>query len=179
MVTFILIFKVGFVIFLWLRHSHTSSNVHLHIWATADNHIPFNLLMCRPGSSLAGVACHAQRETRQRDTCLWSSKWSVTTVHLGNSSWARAVIQGWRQGGRCDNVRWTGLINHRVVTLALVSVYVSTNWNPTGTRLRQTCTLGPPTISSRWGEFRCLASIGYLQLAVLSLPAEAKSHGHV
>lgn len=107
---------------------------------------------------------------------------------LQNGVWPRCTSEqrlgsasyvGLTAGGRCDNLKWTGLINHCVVTLALVSVYVSTNWNPAGTRLRQTRILGPPTISSRWGEFRCLAPIGYLQLAVLSLPAEAKSHGHV
>lgn len=141
MTTFVWIFRVRFVVFLRLQSPHTSSDSHPYIWTTADNHIPFNLRMCRPRSSLAGVACHAQRETRQRDTCLCSSKWSVTTVHLGN--WARAVMYGWWQRGRYDNVKWTSLINHYVVNLALESVYVSTNWNPTGTRLRQTCTLGP------------------------------------
>lgn len=64
--TFVLIFKVGFAIFLRLQSSHTSSNAKPHIWMTADNHIPFNLQMYCPGSSLAGVACHTQRETRQR-----------------------------------------------------------------------------------------------------------------
>lgn len=153
MVTFVLIFILGFVIFLRLQAPRTSSDVHPRIWTTADNHISFNLLMSCPGSSLAGAVCHAQRETRSRDTCLCTSKWGVTTVHLDSSGWARGCYVGLTAGGRCDNLKWTGLINHCVVTLALVSVYVSTNWNPTGTRLKQTHILGPPTISSRWGEF--------------------------
>lgn len=52
------------------------------MWTIADSHILFNLPIFRPGSSLAGVACHAQRETRERDTCLHTSKWSVTKAHL-------------------------------------------------------------------------------------------------
>lgn len=84
MVTFVLIFILGFVIFLLPQTLHTSSDAHAHIWTTADDHILFNLPMHCPGSSWAGVACHAQRETRQRDTCLCTPKWSVTTAHLGS-----------------------------------------------------------------------------------------------
>lgn len=149
-----------------------SESTHRHTCWSLDTLSRMIIGWCKTGR-------HAQKESRQRDTCLCTPKWSVTMLHLWSRGLVGGLLWGLTAGGRCDNLMWTSLINHCVVTLALVSVYVSTNWNPTGTRLRQSCTLAPPTISSRWGELRWLAPIGHPRLAVLSLPAEGESHGHV
>lgn len=78
-------------------------------------------------------------------------------------------IMGLTAGWRCDNLMWSGLINHCFVTSALVSVYVSTNWNPAGTRLTRSHTLAPWRLVQGGESLDAEAPIGYLPLAVLSL----------
>lgn len=77
--------------------THTFISTHMH--TIADIHVLFNLLTLCPGWSLAGVKRHAQRENRQRDTCLCTPKWSVTMVHLWSRGWAGGYYGAWQQGG--------------------------------------------------------------------------------
>lgn len=80
-------------------HAHTYTFINTHTHTIADIHILFNLLTLCPGWSLTGVKRHAQRETRQRDTCLCTPKWSVTTAHLWGRGWAGGYYGAWQQGG--------------------------------------------------------------------------------